>query len=450
MFPVDATASSAPAALSAPVRPAALARLFLRSARGLGASALAWIVPAALLGAWAVASRYELVAPQILPAPVLVKETFVDLVKSGDLLSNGAVSFGRMLGGFGIGSALGLALGVAMGLSRRVEEYVAPLFKASSQIPILAWIPLAMMLVGIGEALKVVIITKAAFIPLAVNTAAGIRDVPASYVEVARVLRFPRGRLLRKVILPATAPAIFTGLRHGLWWIVGRFQLANEHLLAPPAKVLAAARAAMSAGALWGNLGASVLRDLVGFVVGAVAGVAVGAALGLSRLVDRLLGPTLHAGKQVAIFAWIPLISVWFGFGEPAKIVFVALAAFYPLALNTYQGVRAVAPEHVEVARVFRLSRWRLLRRVIVPSALPSLCAGLRLALIYSWLATIGAEYFMAAGPGIGHLMIDGREQLRMELVLLGMVFVGLVGFALDAVASGIEARLLRWRRAAF
>ncbi len=216
MFPVDATASSAPAALSAPVRPAALARLFLRSARGLGASALAWIVPAALLGAWAVASRYELVAPQILPAPVLVKETFVDLVKSGDLLSNGAVSFGRLLGGFGIGSALGLALGVAMGLSRRVEEYVAPLFKASSQIPILAWIPLAMMLVGIGEALKVVIITKAAFIPLAVNTAAGIRDVPASYVEVARVLRFPRGRLLRKVILPATAPAIFTGLRHGL------------------------------------------------------------------------------------------------------------------------------------------------------------------------------------------------------------------------------------------
>jgi sulfonate transport system permease protein len=177
---------------------------------------LGWLLPAALLLAWVIVTRAGLVAPQILPAPRLVTDTLVDLVKSGELLRNGAISFGRVLAGFAAGSLLGLCFGIALGVSRRVHDYVGPLFNALGQVPVLGWIPLLMMVVGIGEALKIVVILQAAFIPLAVNTASGIRNVPAAYLEVARVLRLSRGQRLRRVILPATVPAIFTGLRHGL------------------------------------------------------------------------------------------------------------------------------------------------------------------------------------------------------------------------------------------
>jgi sulfonate transport system permease protein len=182
----------------------------------LARAGTAWLLPIVLLGLWSIASRFALIAPQILPAPGRVVETFVDLIRSGDLLNHGAISFARILGGFAIGAVAGLALGLAMGLSRRVEEYLGPLFKAVSQIPVLGWIPLLMMVVGIGEALKIAVITQAALVPIAVNTAAGIRNVPAAYLEVARVLRFSRLRLVRQVVVPATIPAIFMGLRQGL------------------------------------------------------------------------------------------------------------------------------------------------------------------------------------------------------------------------------------------
>jgi sulfonate transport system permease protein len=172
--------------------------------------------------------------------------------------------------------------------------------------------------------------------------------------------------------------------------------------------------------------------------------------MGVSRLSDRLLGPTFHAAKQVALFAWVPLISVWCGTGELAKVVFIALAAFYPVVLNTHEGFRSVAQEYVDVARALQFSRWQIVRRVLFPSALPSLFAGLHLALIYGWLATIGAEYLLAPGKGVGNLMIDGRESFAMDKVLLGIVIAGAVGAALNALAARLEARFLRWRVSAF
>jgi sulfonate transport system permease protein len=230
------------------------------------------------------------------------------------------------------------------------------------------------------------------------------------------------------------------------WWIAARWHLANQHLLAPPGQILAEARRLVAEGELWTNLGASLARDLAGAALGAGAGLVAGMVLGLSRRLNRYCGPSLHAAKQVAVVAWIPLISVWFGYGEPAKVVTIALAAFYPVAVNGCEGVRGVAAEHFEVARVLRFTRWQLLRRVILPSTAASIFAGLRLALIYAWLATIGAEYLLATGPGIGRLMIDGRNQFRMDRVLLGVLITGTVGYALTSVLSLVESRVLRWR----
>jgi sulfonate transport system permease protein len=244
-------------------------------------------------------------------------------------------------------------------------------------------------------------------------------------------------RLRRGVVLPLALIA--------LWELITHYKLANVHLLASPSAVLKSFVEQVKEGDLFPQLLASLQRDLSGFAIGAFAGLLLGSAMGSWRIADRLLGPSFNAAKQVAVFAWIPLISVWLT-GEPAKIVFIALAAFYPVVVNAHEGIRSVSREHIEVARAFRFSRWQTFKRVVLPAALPSIFSGLHLALIYSWLGTIGAEYLLAPAPGIGNLMIDGREALAMDKVLLGVILVGLVGFSLNTLAARAEAYFLRWR----
>jgi sulfonate transport system permease protein len=182
----------------------------------LGRLSLGWLLPLGLLSLWALAAERGWAPPQILPPPRLVLDTIVDLVKSGDLLLNYAISLGRVTAGFLLGSAIGAVLGVAMGLSRRVEQYLYPTFNALSQVPVLGWLPLAMMLFGIGESLKIAIIAQASLVPVAINVLTGIRRVPGQYVDVARVFEFSRAQYLRKVVLPATVPSLFVGVRYGL------------------------------------------------------------------------------------------------------------------------------------------------------------------------------------------------------------------------------------------
>lgn len=230
------------------------------------------------------------------------------------------------------------------------------------------------------------------------------------------------------------------------WEASSRFGLVDAKFL--PSLVTVAERAAteLTEGRLLGDIAASLARDLAGFAIGSALGVPFGLALGLSRAVDRVVGPTFNAIKQIAVFAWIPLISVWFGVGEEAKLAFIALAAFTPAAVNSWGGARAVPKTLVEVADVLTFSRRQVLVKVAIPAALPAIFIGLHLGLIYAWLATVGAEYFMTVGPGIGGLMTEGREHFQMDLVLLGVLLLGLIGLALNHIATRLEARTLRWR----
>ena len=182
----------------------------------VGRHSLGWLLPVGLLGLWTLATERGWAPPQLLPPPRLVLETIVDLVKSGDLFENYAISLGRVTAGFLVGSFLGALIGTAMGLSPRIERYLYPTFNAMSQVPVLGWLPLAMMLFGIGESLKIVIIAQASLVPVAINVLTGIRRVPKQYVEVARVFEFSHAQFLRKVLLPATVPSLFVGIRYGL------------------------------------------------------------------------------------------------------------------------------------------------------------------------------------------------------------------------------------------
>ena len=177
---------------------------------------LAWPLPLSVLAVWAVAARYELIPPQVLPSPEAVALTFHDSLMSGDLWANLQVSLMRVLGGFGIGLVGGLGLGIAMGLSPLVKDYVYPLFKAFAQVPVLGWLPLLMLLVGIDEALKIILISKAALVPIALNTYKGIQGVPTRFIEVAQALEFTRWQMLTNVVFPAALSPIWNGIRYGL------------------------------------------------------------------------------------------------------------------------------------------------------------------------------------------------------------------------------------------
>lgn len=179
-------------------------------------AAIGLVVPLAALVAWAASAHYGWLPIQILPEPAIVWDSFVQLWSSGELLDHARVSLLRVLYGFSAGAAVGLALGLAMGLSETVEDYVRPLFTAVAQVPTLAWIPLLMLPLGIDETLKVVIIAKAAFVPMTLNAFAGVRGVPHQFVEVAQAFRFSKAQLLRRVILPGAVAPIFTGVRYGL------------------------------------------------------------------------------------------------------------------------------------------------------------------------------------------------------------------------------------------
>jgi sulfonate transport system permease protein len=176
----------------------------------------ALLLPSILLAAWSLAARYELVAPQILPGPAIVWATAIDLLASGQLRSELLVSLMRLAAGLLIGGAAGLAAGIGMGLSRTAEAYLAPTVRAIWLVPALGWLPFFMLVFGIGEELKIVLIAKACFLPMMVNSFDGVRTMPRQHQEVARMLNLGRLDTMRFVVVPAILPAVLTGFRLAL------------------------------------------------------------------------------------------------------------------------------------------------------------------------------------------------------------------------------------------
>jgi sulfonate transport system permease protein len=207
-----ASSLPAPAVPAAPAAPAAVPR---KAARLRGDTLLPWLLPAALLGLWFLGAAQGWISPQVLPPPQFVWETLRDLATSGDLWLHVSASLQRVLVGFAAGALLGLALGSAMGLSRSAEAYLLPSFNALVQIPVLGWLPFVLLLVGIGEPLKYILIAKAALVPVALNTLQGFRQTPPALREVGRVYGYTPRQQVLEIVLPHAVPTLFTGLRLG-------------------------------------------------------------------------------------------------------------------------------------------------------------------------------------------------------------------------------------------
>nr|WP_263264280.1 ABC transporter permease [Pseudomonas sp. RIT-PI-S] len=213
----------------------------------------------------------------------------------------------------------------------------------------------------------------------------------------------------------------------------------------PPPSDIALTLADLAHGPLWGHIGTSLLRVLGGFTLGASLALAVAAWVGLSRQAEAYLEPTLAALRSIPSLAWVPLLLLWLGIGETSKVVLIAIGAFFPVYLNGVAAIRGIDRKWVEVGQMYGFNRRRLVRRILLPAALPGLVTGLRGGLSLAWMFLVAAE-LIAASKGLGYLLSDGRETSRPDIVLAAIIVLALLGKLSDGLLAALERRWLGWR----
>jgi sulfonate transport system permease protein len=240
-------------------------------------------------------------------------------------------------------------------------------------------------------------------------------------------------------LLPA---AIIAG-----WEAASRAGLIPANVLPAPSAVAVAFWRLTLSGEVIRNIGVSTLRALSGFVIGGSIGFALGLANGLSALSRGLTDTTLQMIRNIPHLALIPLVILWFGIDEEAKLFLVALGVFFPIYVNTLLGIQGVDPQLVEMGRVYGLDRRALFFRVILPGALPSIFVGLRYALGIMWLTLIVAET-ISASSGLGYMAMQAREFLLIDVVVLSILIYALLGKLADSLARLLERLSLGWHPA--
>jgi sulfonate transport system permease protein len=231
------------------------------------------------------------------------------------------------------------------------------------------------------------------------------------------------------------------------WQMLSAAGLIPSRVLPAPTEVLAAGWKLLKSDELPRNIWVSFWRAIVGFAIGGGIGFAFGLANGLSRRSERVFDSTLQMVRNIPHLALIPLVILWLGIDEEAKIFLVALGVFFPIYINTQHGIRSVDSQLVEMGRTYGMSPATLFRRVILPGALPSIFVGLRYALGIMWLTLIVAET-IAASSGIGYMAMQAREFLLVDVVVLSILIYALLGKLADSSARLLERLCLGWHPA--
>lgn len=244
------------------------------------------------------------------------------------------------------------------------------------------------------------------------------------------VVRIAGGMLLPILIIAA-------------WQISTTNGMVEPYRLPTPASVFAAGAELAEGGALATHIAISVQRVLLGFAIGSVIGLAAAGIVGLSRLGDILLSPTLAAIRAVPSLAWVPLLILWMQIGESSKVTLIAIGAFFPVYTTVASALRHVDPQLVEAGRSFSLRGWSLFRTVQLPAVVPSVVAGLRLALAQAWLFLVAAE-LIASSMGLGFLLTDSQSNGRVDRIILSIILLALLGTITNGVLALVERYLLR------
>ena len=231
------------------------------------------------------------------------------------------------------------------------------------------------------------------------------------------------------------------------WQASASFGWLSSRILPAPLDVLRAFWTLARSGELWQHVKISTVRAFAGFAIGGGLGLALGLATGTWRRAETLLDTSLQMLRNIPPLALIPLVILWFGIEESAKLFLVSLGVFFPVYLNTFHGIRNVDRDLVEMGKSYGLSGWALYRDVILPGALPSILVGVRFSLGFMWVILIVAET-ISAQSGIGYMTMNAREFLQTDVVLVGILLYALLGKLADLLARGLERAGLRWHPA--
>ena len=213
----------------------------------------------------------------------------------------------------------------------------------------------------------------------------------------------------------------------GIWQVASMTGLLESRVLPAPTAVVSASWGLLVSGELWKHVQVSAGRAIIGLLIGGGLGLFLGLLNGSSKVASTLLDTTLQMIRNIPALALIPLVILWFGIDESAKLFLVAIGVFFPIYINTYHGIRSVDPQLIEMGKSYGLTRWQLYKEIILPGALPSILVGLRFALGLVWVLLIVAET-ISAQAGIGYMTMNAREFLQTDVVLVGILLYALLG----------------------
>lgn len=229
-----------------------------------------------------------------------------------------------------------------------------------------------------------------------------------------------------------------------LYWFMATRPGVNPALVPTPTTILATLGEEMRSGDLWVNTAASLKRVVIGYAIGASLALLLGALAGWFRWWGYVLNPIIDALRPIPALAYIPLVIVWIGIGEPSRIIIIALAVFKPIVVNARAGMKEVAQIYVDAARTLGASRWRVFTTVALPSAVPYFIAGMRTGVSTGFLALVAAE-LIAAPSGLGFMIQNAGQYFRTDVTIVGIIVIGILGALLDQVASRAGRRLTAW-----
>ncbi|CAN5321804.1 aliphatic sulfonate ABC transporter permease SsuC [soil metagenome] len=228
------------------------------------------------------------------------------------------------------------------------------------------------------------------------------------------------------------------------WQVASQAGWLSTRILPEPWAVLKAFWTLSASGEIWRHVATSSWRAATGFAIGGGLALVLGLATGSLKWAETVLDSSLQMVRNIPPLALIPLVILWFGIDETAKLFLVSIGVFFPIYLNTFHGIRSVDPQLIEMARSYGLSGWPLYRHVILPGALPSILVGVRFSLGFMWVILIVAET-ISAQSGIGYMTMNAREFLQTDIVLVGILLYALLGKLADLLAKGLESWWLPW-----
>lgn len=231
------------------------------------------------------------------------------------------------------------------------------------------------------------------------------------------------------------------------WWAVSSAGLVNSFLLPSPARVWSTFITLLGNGKLVDHLLVSLSRVGAGYLLAALLALILSMLMTASRRLSAILNPPLEFLRQIPPLAVVPLTMLWLGIGETQKVGIIILACFFPIFLGFRGGFSQVDPKLIEVGRSARFTKGELLWRIVLPGALPAAVVGLRIGLGYGWRALVGAE-LIASSAGLGYMILDAQDLARTDIVLVGVLTIGVVGLIVDLGLKLIIRRLAPWIRA--